>query len=211
MVAPLNGHGLLHITALAPLSVVIHLTTLAPLNVNVRLRLVRLCLNAVTPHIGLLITWPLHPDRSRVASMMMSIATNLKKRSTLAIGCREKLGFEVKRSNMGNTLADFIPLGTLPHLMSRFATVIPPAGLLDVTRPIAPAPLLFGRRFQMGTMYIVTITLLLLVLLGGTPHMATLYIVTITLPLLVLLSRTPHMGTTHIITIAPPLLGLLGR
>ncbi|KAF8833766.1 hypothetical protein BDN67DRAFT_985804 [Paxillus ammoniavirescens] len=95
MVAPLNGHSLLHITALAPLSVVIHLaalaplsvvvclTALAPLNINVRLRL-----NTITPHIGLLITWPLHPDRSGVALMMMLIATNSKKQSTHAIGCR---------------------------------------------------------------------------------------------------------------------------
>ncbi|KIJ10202.1 hypothetical protein PAXINDRAFT_16773 [Paxillus involutus ATCC 200175] len=78
MVAPLNGHTPLHVTvcltALAPLSIVIHLTTLAPLIVIVRLHL-----NAVTPHIGLLIAWPLHPGRSGVASMTMLIATNSKK------------------------------------------------------------------------------------------------------------------------------------
>jgi hypothetical protein len=83
MVAPLNGHAPLHVTvcltALAPLSVVVHLTALAPLIVIVRLRLVRLHLNAVTPHIGLLIAWPLHPGRSGVASMTMLIATNSKK------------------------------------------------------------------------------------------------------------------------------------
>ncbi|KIJ05960.1 hypothetical protein PAXINDRAFT_20820 [Paxillus involutus ATCC 200175] len=83
MVTPLNGHTPLHITvcltALAPLSVVVHLTALAPLTVIIRLRLIRLHLNTITPHISLLIAWPLHPDRSRVASMTMSIATNLKK------------------------------------------------------------------------------------------------------------------------------------
>ncbi|KIJ04524.1 hypothetical protein PAXINDRAFT_22180 [Paxillus involutus ATCC 200175] len=88
MVAPLNSHAPLHVTvcltALTPLSVIVHLTTLAPLIVIVCLRLVCLrlvCLhlNTVTPHIGLLIAWPLHPGRSGVASMTMSIATNSKK------------------------------------------------------------------------------------------------------------------------------------
>ncbi|KIJ14190.1 hypothetical protein PAXINDRAFT_12845 [Paxillus involutus ATCC 200175] len=123
----------------------------------------------------------------------------------------EKMGIVVERSNTGNTLAEFIPLGTLPHLMSRFATVIPPAGLLDVTRPIALTPLLFGRRLHMGTLYVVTIAPPLLVLLGRTHHMGTMYVITIAPPLLVLLSRTRHMGTMYVITIAPPLLVLLGR
>jgi hypothetical protein len=95
--------------------------------------------------------------------------------------------------------------------MSRFATVIPPAGLLDVTRPIALAPLLFGRRLHMGTLYVVTIAPPLLVLLGRTHHMGTTYVVTIAPPLLVLLGRTRHMGTMYVVTIAPPLLVLLGR
>ncbi|KIJ04525.1 hypothetical protein PAXINDRAFT_22181 [Paxillus involutus ATCC 200175] len=123
----------------------------------------------------------------------------------------EKMGIVVERSNTGNTLAEFIPLGTLPHLMSRFTTVIPPAGLLDVTRPITLAPLLFGRRLHMGTLYVVTIAPPLLVLLGRTHHMGTTYVVTIAPPLLVLLGRIHHMGTMYVVTIAPPLLVLLGR
>ncbi|KIJ10203.1 hypothetical protein PAXINDRAFT_16774 [Paxillus involutus ATCC 200175] len=123
----------------------------------------------------------------------------------------EKMGIVVERSNAGNTLAEFILLGTLPHLMSRFATVIPPAGLLDVTRPIALAPLLFGRRLHMGTLYVVTIAPPLLVLLGRTHHMGTTYVVTIAPPLLVLLGRTPLVGTTYVVTIARLRLGLLIR
>ncbi|KIJ11560.1 hypothetical protein PAXINDRAFT_15557 [Paxillus involutus ATCC 200175] len=202
MVAPLNGHAPLHVTMC--------LTALAPLIVIVRLHL-----NAITPHIGLLIAWPLHPGRSGVASMTMSIATNSKKKpdyiAPMMTIASEKMGIVVERSNAGNTLAEFIPLGTLPHLMSRFTTVIPPAGLLDVTRPIALAPLLFGRRLHMGTLYVVTITPPLLVLLGRTHHMGTTYVVTIAPPLLVLLGRTPLVGTTYVITIARLRLGLLVR
>ncbi|KAF8834161.1 hypothetical protein BDN67DRAFT_1016790 [Paxillus ammoniavirescens] len=56
MVTPLNGHGLLHITALAPLSVVIHLAALAPLSVVVRL-------TALTP---LNVNVHLHLKRGRI-------------------------------------------------------------------------------------------------------------------------------------------------
>ncbi|KIJ06547.1 hypothetical protein PAXINDRAFT_20259 [Paxillus involutus ATCC 200175] len=196
MVAPLNGHAPLHVTVclttLAPLSVVVHLTALAPLIVIVHLHL----------------KWGRIDDD--VDSNQFKEVVNTHERVPVVKRAR-KMGIVVERSDAGNTLTEFIPLGTLPHLMSRFVTVVPPAGLLDMTRPIALAPLLFGRRLHMGTLYVVTIAPPLLVLLGRTHHMGTTYVVTIAPPLLVLLGRTRHMETMYVITIAPPLLVLLGR
>ncbi|KIJ09749.1 hypothetical protein PAXINDRAFT_17184, partial [Paxillus involutus ATCC 200175] len=197
MVAPLNAHAPLHVTmcltALALLSVVIHLTALTPLIVIVCLHLAE---------VG-------HVDDD-VDSNQFEEVVNTHERVPVVKQAR-KMGIVVERSNAGNTLAEFIPLGTLPHLMSRFTTVIPPAGLLDVTRPITLTPLLFGRRLHMGALYVVTIAPPLLVLLSRTYHMGTMYVVTIAPPLLVLLGRTPLVGTTYVVTIARLRLGLLVR
>ncbi|KIJ09431.1 hypothetical protein PAXINDRAFT_17472 [Paxillus involutus ATCC 200175] len=197
MVAPLNGHGPLHITmcltALAPLSVVVHLTALAPLIVIVCLRLNRGHIDdnvdsnqfeeVVNTHERVLVV-----KRARVLPEEAGLhSTNDDHRQREDGHCSRKeqhREYTRRVHSPGNATSSDV------KIRDRDTSCRP--ARRDKTHHSHSPP------FRQETSH-------------GTHHMGATYVVTIAPPLLVLLGRTCHMGTMYVVTIAPPLLVLLSR